>query len=250
MKSQNSAGALSCRAPDAYLPGDLHKIERRSSVGVEQIKNADQHEERTDHRVEDELDRGVNPSLASPDPDQEIHRDQHDFPENVKEHQVERAEHSDHSRLERKKTDHERFDLLRYRLPGRENGQRRQKCSQDHQEKADAVDPEMMLNAVGRSLDPCAGCLKLHVAAGRVKMIDEMEREDECDQRAQKCDDFDGPVEAARNEQQQQGGQRRKVRHHGEDIGNFHIVASSSGTWKYKEGSPPCPAGSRRHSCV
>ena len=214
MKSQNSAGALSCRAPSAYLPGNLHKIERRSSVGVEQIKNADQHQEGTDHGVQYELDCGIDPSLASPYPDQEIHRDQHDFPENVKEHQVERAKHSDHSRLERKKTDHERFDLLRYRLPGRENGQRRQKRSQDHQEKADAVNPEMMVDAVGRGLNPCAGCLKLHIAASCVKMKDEMEREDECDQRAKKCHDFDGPIEAARNEEQQQGGQSRKVRHY------------------------------------
>ena len=144
MKSQNSAGALQLQSSRAYLPGDLHKIERRSSVGMKQIKNADQHEERTDHRVQDELYRGVDPSLASPYADQEIHRDQHDFPENVKQHQVERAEHSDHARLERKETDHERFDFFRYRLPGRENGQRRQKGCQDHQEKADAVNPEMM----------------------------------------------------------------------------------------------------------
>ncbi len=58
-----------------------------------------------------------------------------------------------------------------------------------------------------------AGCLKLHIAARRVKVKQEMEREDERDQGAQECHDFDGPIEAARNKEQQQGYQSRKVRH-------------------------------------
>ena len=72
---------------------------------------------------------------------------QHDFPEYIKQHQIQRAKYADHSRFERKQADHERFDLLRYRLPGTEDRERRKKRSQDHQEKTDAVNPEMMLNA-------------------------------------------------------------------------------------------------------
>ena len=55
-----------------------------------------QHEYRCDHGVEEELDRGVNPALVSPDSDQQRHGNQRGLPEDVKEKQIQRQEDPDH----------------------------------------------------------------------------------------------------------------------------------------------------------
>ncbi len=60
-------------------------------------EDADQHQQAAGHGEEEELDRGVDPPLAAPDPDEQVHRDQHDLPEDVEEEEVpgeQRAEHA------------------------------------------------------------------------------------------------------------------------------------------------------------
>src|SRR5438270_368442 len=50
----------------------------------------DQHQQRSDQRVEDELERGVaGPVTLAPQPEQEVGGDQHGLPEDVEEEQVE-----------------------------------------------------------------------------------------------------------------------------------------------------------------
>ena len=61
----------------------------RREVEVEQ---RDQHQHRAEQRVEEELDRRVLVPRAAPDADQEVHRQEHDFPEDVEEEEVERDE--------------------------------------------------------------------------------------------------------------------------------------------------------------
>ena len=78
-------------------------------------QDGDQHEERAGHRVEDELDRRVDAAGPAPDPDDEVHRDQHRLPEDVEEEEVERDEDAQHARLEQQHGDHE---LLQPRLDG------------------------------------------------------------------------------------------------------------------------------------
>ena len=47
------------------------------------------HQQRADQRVEDKLDRGVNAICATPDADDQIHRDKDNLPEDVEEEEVE-----------------------------------------------------------------------------------------------------------------------------------------------------------------
>ena len=56
-----------------------------------------QHQDRAEHGVQNEFQRGVDAPLVAPDADQEIHRDQHHFPEQEEEEQVERDEDADHA---------------------------------------------------------------------------------------------------------------------------------------------------------
>ena len=55
---------------------------------VVEVDDGDQHQHRAGHGVQEELHGRVDAPLVSPDADQEIHRDQRDFPENVKQEQV------------------------------------------------------------------------------------------------------------------------------------------------------------------
>ena len=48
------------------------------------LQDAEQHDDRADERVKKELDRGVQAILATPDSDQEVHRHERDFEEQVK----------------------------------------------------------------------------------------------------------------------------------------------------------------------
>ena len=71
---------------------------------------ADEHQQRADERVEDELDRRVDPVRAAPDPDDQVHRDEDDLPEDVEEEQVEGDEDADHPDLEDQERDHVLLD--------------------------------------------------------------------------------------------------------------------------------------------
>ena len=55
--------------------------------------------------IEKELDRRVQLARTTPDPDQEVHGDQHDLPEDVEQDEVEGAEHTEHPGLEQEQED-------------------------------------------------------------------------------------------------------------------------------------------------
>ena len=76
-------------------------VQERDAAVVEEVERQDreQHDHRSRQRVDEELDRGVEFPRTAPDADDEVHRHEHDFPENVEEEEVERAERADHARL-------------------------------------------------------------------------------------------------------------------------------------------------------
>src|SRR5438270_747047 len=71
----------------------------------------DQHQHRPDHRIKHEFHRRINAPFAAPDTDQEIHRDQHHFPKDVEEKQIQRGENADHAGLDQEH-ENEIFMLL------------------------------------------------------------------------------------------------------------------------------------------
>ncbi len=67
---------------------------------VVKVKNPGKHQGRADHGVEDKFDRGVNTALVTPDANQEIHGNEHDFPEHEEKDQIERGKDTNHSGFE------------------------------------------------------------------------------------------------------------------------------------------------------
>ena len=149
------------RHPDGVLEAPAELIERphRQRLGAEfarlrhhdrhvegvrldgEIKreNGDQHESAAEQRVEKELDRGVFAARPAPDADQEVHRQQHHFPENEEQEKIESAENAHHAGVEQEKQREVAFDRL-VDAKGSEDAEKAQQRRQQHHGDAEAVD--------------------------------------------------------------------------------------------------------------
>jgi hypothetical protein len=94
-----------CRAGSDGLLREQEDVEGVAGRRPVERDEGDQHERAARHRVEEELHRGVDAPLVPPDPDEEIHRDQHGFPEDVEEEEVEGHEHAQHPRFQQQHED-------------------------------------------------------------------------------------------------------------------------------------------------
>ena len=88
--------------PHLERRGDRGRDELRDRERVEpgrlvEDEERDQHQHAARERVEEELHGGVDAPLVAPDPDEEVHRDEHRLPEHVEEEEVERDEDADHA---------------------------------------------------------------------------------------------------------------------------------------------------------
>ena len=75
----------------------------------EQGDERHEHQRRTEHRVEEELQRGVLAVLATPHADHEVHRQQHDFEEDEEQDEVLGDERAGHAGLQHQHQDEERL---------------------------------------------------------------------------------------------------------------------------------------------
>jgi hypothetical protein len=130
-------------------------LSRPLAVHVGEREDRDQHQHAAGHRVEHELDGRVDALVVAPDPDEEIHRDEHRVPEHVEEEEVERDEDADHRRIEDEDQDRELLDLLVDAFPRREQRDGRQECGEHDEQQADAVDADVIVDRQrGRNVNP------------------------------------------------------------------------------------------------
>ena len=157
---------LHCKAGEEGQPQPgLH---RRREVIAEQRRNVgrarfgdhrdhrDQHQHRSEQRVEEEFIRRIFAVRAAPDPDNEIHRDQASFKEDVEQQQILRAEHADHDRFHDQEHRHVQADATLDRVPARQDTQRHQENAEHDQHQRHAVDaqrpaePSEQVSALGK----------------------------------------------------------------------------------------------------
>ena len=130
----------------------------------EQGDERHQHQRRTEHGVEEELQRGVLAVLATPHADHEVHRQQHQFEEDEEQDQVLGDERAGHAGLQHQHQDEERLGVTRGRnvVPRVDHDQQGDDHRQDVQRQADAVEADR----VGRldRADPVVGGEELQLA--------------------------------------------------------------------------------------
>ena len=141
-----------------------------------------EHQQPAEQRVDEELHGGVDAPLVAPVPDQEVHRDEHPFPEHVEQEEVAGQEDAGDRRLENEKQRHEELRVL-LDLPRREHADRDQERREDHQEQTDPVHPKLVRRAEGG--DPSMLLDHLHTGLTGVEARQHAERECEGDDRGE-----------------------------------------------------------------
>ena len=200
--------------------GQMQQVERRAAdlrvVQRRQVQDGDQHQQAAGQRVEQEFQRRVDTPLAAPHADQKIHRDQHDFPEDVEQEQINRDEGADHPGLQNEEADQVFLDPLGHAAPGGQHHQRRQQRGQQDQEQTDAVHAYVVGHAeVG---NPGVVLDELEVRARGVELQQQAERDDEGQQRGtERGAAHQGGVARVEREQDEPAQQRQQDdrAHHG-----------------------------------
>ena len=134
-------------------------------VGVGRGQDRHEHQQRPDERVQDELDRRVDPVRAAPDPDDQVHRDEDDLPEDVEQERVEREEDADHPDLEDEERDHVFLDPRLDRLEAGQDRDPRQRRRQHDERDRQPVRAELVLDPEVR--DPVDPSRRTGSPAGR-----------------------------------------------------------------------------------
>ncbi len=164
--------------------GQADQVEGEVAGGLlaeeHQGQDADQHQGRAEHRVDEELEGGVDPPLVAPPADEEVHGDEHDLPEQEEHEQVEGQEHPDAARLQQEHPRHVALEVVVDVGPG--DGQREEDAAEDHQEEGDPVDAQLPGDA--ERLDPRVVGDELEAAVAGV----EVEEQDQAEQAHQQGD--------------------------------------------------------------
>src|SRR5207249_5593165 len=131
-----------------------------------------------------EPDGGIDASGPAPHPEQEVHRDEHQLPEEVEEEEIRRQERAQHPGLEDEQESEELLHPPRDVAPRGEDDDRHQEGGEENEEEAHAVDPEAVLDAPLRN--PPRALDELEVGLARLEALEHPaaegerhEREDE-----------------------------------------------------------------------
>ena len=76
-------------------------------------QDGDQHQQSAALREQEKLHGRINAPLVAPDDDEKIHRDQHQFPGEIEQEQVDRQEHAHDSRQNPHQVEVEEADFVR-----------------------------------------------------------------------------------------------------------------------------------------
>ena len=123
-----------------------------------QQQDRNQHQHAADQRVQKELDRRVFASRPAPDADQEVHRQQHHFPEHIEQEEVERQEDAQHAGFQQQEQYAVGLHVLGHRPTGTHRQQADQ-CGEHDQRQADPVDSHEVVDVERRNPGNVKGVL-------------------------------------------------------------------------------------------
>src|SRR5210317_893595 len=121
------------------------------TVDLIERDDGDQHEEAADQGEEEKLECGLTAVGSTPDTDQEEHRDQRYFPEEIEKNQVVGEENAHQARLQQEQQSKETGDVT-FNTPGEQNRRDLHERGQQHHQQGNAVQGQDIAGAV--TLDP------------------------------------------------------------------------------------------------
>src|SRR5712692_1034750 len=127
-------------------------------------QHGDQHEHAAEHGVQKEFDCGILTSRSTPDADEEVHGQQHQFPKDVKEEKIHGAEDADHSSIEEKEQREIAFHCA-LNTPRGEDANRTQENGEQYHRDTDAIQGILTTNC--RSGVARLKCWNSHIPSTR-----------------------------------------------------------------------------------
>ena len=145
----------------------LQEVEgvRAGGLAVVEVEdqNGHQHQQGAEHGEQEELDGRIDPAgRVAPNPDEQVHGDEHHFPEDVEQEEVQGDEDADHAGHQGQQADHEFLDPDLDVVPGGQDAQRGEEGGEHDEQQGKAVDPHVVADTVSRQPLPA-----LHELHGR-----------------------------------------------------------------------------------
>ena len=103
------------------IPSDCSNFETQPDDGNE-------HQQRANQRIQEELNRRVDTILAAPNTDDKVHRDQNQFPKHVEQERVGSHKDASHTKLQEQHKNVEFLYALSHRLPRRQERNWHDQC--------------------------------------------------------------------------------------------------------------------------
>ena len=208
---------------------DLRNIEgRRAGLFGNPVKPQDSHEhqDRAEHRVQHEFQRGVNAAAVAPDANQEVHRDQHHFPEQKEQEQVERNKDADHSCFEHQQRNKKALRAPVDRFPGGQHRDGREERGEQDQKQADAVDAKVVVNR--RLGNPGVKFLPLEAGRFHIESPQEQQGKTEFDGRGSHREAANPDVIVAAEQKKRERARSGQERQNREQVGLLHFSPPST----------------------
>src|ERR1700686_3098777 len=167
-------------------------------------EDGDQHREAAEDRVDQEFERGVDPTSLAPHPDQEVERNQHRLPEDIEEDEVQRQEDAGGGGLQEEQQQDELFESTGGRV-GEDDGDQEEQGIQAEQEEAQAVDAEVIAdsqrgNPLQRFLE-----LQVEIAHALLESTDDRDHQGQREHRGEDPELFDDAPSDRRRERDEEG---------------------------------------------
>jgi hypothetical protein len=205
--------------PEFHIGGEIMRQKLfdigRSGAPVHR-HDGQQHQHRAKQRVEEEFERGVDAPLAAPHTDDDEHRNEAAFKEDVEDDDIQRAEHADHQRFQHQKRDHVFFQTRRDGR-ARQNTRWHQESGQDDKQHRNAVHAHLVGDQAAK---PFAFFHHLEAGVGVIKPTPDEQRDDERHDGGEECDVADvalGNVVIAADQKDQRDPDERQERDDGKD---------------------------------
>jgi hypothetical protein len=135
-------------------------------VGLDaEEQNGNQHQNGTSHGVKEELDRGIHAARSTPNTDEEVHRDEGEFPEDVEQEEILREEDAHHAYFQKEEEDHEVLHAVFHGCPCGEDGDRREEGGEQDKKNAQTIHGEIIVDVPASDSDPRVFGFQLQVRA-------------------------------------------------------------------------------------
>jgi len=122
--------------------------------GEVQGQDRNEHQQPAQLGKKEKLCRGICPAVAPPNGDQKIHGDKHQLPGEIEKKQVEREKHADNSGENPQHVEMVEADRLGDFRPGNQQSHETQKKREQNEQKAEAIDSQVKMNAELRDPTP------------------------------------------------------------------------------------------------